>query len=92
MKPEAIKPKLSEADRQNILALIGKQPEMTCREVIETLNLSVSMDTVWRFLQKQGCRRKKKSLHASEQERLPVVAQTRKEWQSLISGFSGYML
>ena len=69
MKPEAIKPKLSEADRQNILALIGKQPEMICREVIETLNLSVSMDTVWRFLQKQGCRCKKKSLHASEQER-----------------------
>lgn len=69
MKPEAIKPKLSEADCQNILALIGKQPEMTCREVIETLNLSVSMVTVWRFLQKQGCRRKKKSLHASEQER-----------------------
>ena len=63
------KPKLSEADHQNIVALISKQPDITCLEIIETLNLSVSIDTVWRFLQKQGYRRKKKSLHASEQER-----------------------
>lgn len=63
------KPKLSEADHQNIVALISKQLDITCQEIIETLNLSVSIDTVWRFLQKQGYRRKKKSLHASEQER-----------------------
>lgn len=63
------KPKLSESDRQNIVALISKQPDITCLEIIETLNLPVSIDTVWRFLQKQGYRRKKKSLHASEQER-----------------------
>lgn len=36
---------------------------------IKTLNLPVSIDTVWRFLQQAGYRRKKKSLHASEQER-----------------------
>lgn len=63
------KPKLSDTDQQNILALMEKQPDITCLEVIETLNLPVSIDTVWRFLQKQGYRRKKKSLHASEQER-----------------------
>ena len=63
------KPKLSEIDGQNISALISKQPDITCLEIIETLNLPVSIDTVWRFLQKQGYRRKKKSLHASEQER-----------------------
>ena len=63
------KQKLPEADHQNIVALISKQPDITCLEIIETLNLSVSIDTVWRFLQKQGYRRKKKSLHASEQER-----------------------
>lgn len=63
------KPKLSESDRQNIVALISKQPDITCLEIIETLKLPVSIDTVWRFLQKQGYRRKKKSLHASEQER-----------------------
>ena len=62
-------PKLSDTDQQNILALMEKQPDITCLEVIETLDLPVSIDTVWRFLQKQGYRRKKKSLHASEQER-----------------------
>jgi len=53
------KPKLSDADHQHILSLL---------EIIETLDLPVSIDTVWRFLQQAGYRRKKKSLHASEQE------------------------
>ena len=61
--------KLSDADHQHILSLLEKQPDVTCLEIIETLNLPVSIDTVWRFLQKAGYRRKKKSLHASEQER-----------------------
>lgn len=63
------KPKLSDADRQNIMALISKRSDITCLEIIETLDLSVSIDTVWRFLKRQGYRRKKKSLHASELER-----------------------
>ncbi len=54
---------------QHILSLLEKQPDITCLEIIETLNLSVSIDTVWRFLQKAGYRRKKKSLHASERKR-----------------------
>ena len=48
------KPKLSDADHQHILSLLEKQPDITCLEIIETLNLSVSIDTVWRFLQKAG--------------------------------------
>lgn len=28
-----------------------KQPDITCLEIIEALNLPVSIDTVWRFLQ-----------------------------------------
>ena len=72
------KPKLSESDRQNIVALISKQPDITCLEIIETLKLPVSIDTVWRFLQKQGYRRKKKSLHASEQERSRCGAQEKR--------------
>ena len=63
------KPKLSDADHQRIFSLLKKQPDITCLEIIETLNLSASIDTVWRFLQKAGYRRKKKSLHASERER-----------------------
>ena len=72
------KPKLSDTDQQNILALMEKQPDITCLEVIETLNLPVSIDTVWRFLQKRGYRRKKKSLHASEQERPRCSRKTEK--------------
>ena len=48
------KPKLSDADHQHILSLLENQPDITCLEIIETLNLSVSIDTVWRFLQKAG--------------------------------------
>ena len=63
------KPKLSDVDHQHILSLLEKQPDITYLEIIETLDLPVSMDTVWRFLQKAGYRRKKKTLHAGEQER-----------------------
>ena len=63
------KPKLSQTDRQNIVELVSKQPDITCLEIIQTLNLLVSIDTVWRTLHKQGYRRKKKPFHASEQER-----------------------
>ena len=72
------KPKLSDTDQRNILALMKKQPDITCLEIIETLNLPVSIDTVWRFLQKQGYRRKKKSLHSSEQERPRCSRKTEK--------------
>ena len=57
------------ADHQPILSLLEKQPDITCLEIIGTLKLPVSIDTVWRFLQQAGYHRKKKSLHASEQER-----------------------
>lgn len=60
------KPKLSKTDRQNIVELVSKQPDTTCLEIIQTLNLLVSTDTVWRTLHKQGYRRKKKPFYASE--------------------------
>lgn len=62
-------PKITETEGRDILRLLNAQPDITCMEIIESLNLPVSIDTVWRFLKKQGYRRKKKSLHASEQER-----------------------
>ena len=40
------KPKLSDADHQHILSLLEKQPDITCLEIIETLDLPVSIDTV----------------------------------------------
>ena len=80
------KPKLSDVDHQHILSLLEKQPDITCLEIIETLDLPVSIDTVWRFLQEAGYRRKKKSLHASEQER-PRCGAEEKRRNGLISGF-----
>ena len=79
-------PKLSDADHQHILSLLEKQPAITYLEIIETLDLPVSMDTVWRFLQKAGYRRKK-SLFMPVNRSIPDVAQKRKDWNSLISGF-----
>lgn len=81
------KPKLSDVDHQHILSLLEKQPDITCLEIIETLDLPVSIDTVWRFLQKAGYRRKKKSLHASEQERPRCGREEEKLERPYISGF-----
>ena len=80
------KPKLSDADHQRILSLLEKQPDITCLEIIETLNLSVSIDTVWRFLQKAGYRRKK-NLFMPVNRSVPDVARKRKNWNGLMSGF-----
>ena len=80
------KPKLSDADHQHILSLLEKQPDITCLEIIETLDLPVSIDTVWRFLQEAGYRRKK-SLFMPVNRSVPDVAQKRKDWNGLISGF-----
>lgn len=63
------KPKLIDADYRRILSLLKTQPDITCLEIIETLDFPVSIDTVWRFLQRAGYHRKLKSLHSSEQER-----------------------
>ena len=63
------KPKLTDTDRQNILDKVKEQPDITCDEIVTDLTLSVSPVTVWRFLKKQKFHFKKKSLHASEQER-----------------------
>ena len=51
------------------LELVQKQPDITMKEIIESLNLPVGSKAVRRFLIKQGYTYKKKSLHAKEQER-----------------------
>ena len=80
------KPKLSDTDHQHILSLLEKQPDITCLEIIETLDLPVSIDAVWRFLQKAGYHRKKKSLHTSEQERPPMWPRRGKTGTALYLG------
>ena len=63
------KPSLSEEDLQNIDNLLQKNSDLTINEIRETLNLPVCEETVRKAVMKLGYVYKKKSLHASEQER-----------------------
>ena len=63
------KPSLTLDDIQNIDILIRKHPDITLKEIIETLDLHVSDETVRKAILRLGYVYKKKSLHASEQER-----------------------
>ncbi|NLK37257.1 MAG: transcriptional regulator [Epulopiscium sp.] len=63
------KPSLNQDDIQNIKHLIQKQPDITIKEIMNTLDLAVSDETVRKAILKLGYVYKKKSLHASEQER-----------------------
>lgn len=63
------KPVLSQTDLQNIDRLIQQQPDITIHEIRETLQLNAGDETVRRAVLKLGYVYKKKSLHASEQER-----------------------
>ena len=60
---------LSQTDLQNIDRMIRAQPDITIHEIREGLQLPVSDETVRRAVVKMGYVYKKKSLHASEQER-----------------------
>ncbi len=48
---------------------IERQPDITLAELIEQLELKVGIETLRRAILKMGYRRKKKMIHASEQER-----------------------
>ena len=63
------KPALTPEEVENINQLVKTRPDITMQEVIETLHLTVSNETVRKTVRQLGYRRKKKSLHASEQER-----------------------
>lgn len=60
---------LSSDDIARIDSLIQQQPDVTIHEVTETLQLHASDETVRKTTVKLGYIYKKKSLHASEQER-----------------------
>lgn len=70
------KPALSQNDIQNIDRLIQQQPDITINEVLEKLQLHVSDEMVRKAILKLGYVYKKKSLHASEQERPLCPGQT----------------
>ena len=63
------KPSLTPEEVENINQLVQNRPDITMDEIIETLHLTVSNETVRKTVRQLGYRRKKKSLHASEQGR-----------------------
>ena len=64
------KPSLTEEDKENIRQSMEETPDSSVREIQEKLKLTVSRSTVERAIKAMGYTRKKKSLHASERERL----------------------
>ncbi len=77
------KPVLSNDDIVHIDNLIQQQPDITINEIMDTLQRKVSDETVRQAVLKLGYVYKKKSLHASEQER-PDIQWKRKNWQQRI--------
>ena len=63
------KPVLSKDDIVYIDNLIQQHPDITIHEIMDTLHLKVSDEAVRQAVLKLGYVYKKKSLHASEQER-----------------------
>lgn len=86
---------LVQEDLENIARTVDEQPDITLAEIVEKLNLPVGIETVRRRLQAMGYRRKKKMIHASEQERPRCAGKERRmEWvceenPGVSSGFSG---
>jgi transposase len=72
-----------EAHADFLLAQIEEKPDMTIMELREKIRerhgLGFGYGTVWRFLARHGITRKKKTGHASEQEREDVAA-AREAW------------
>ena len=60
---------LSEEDKRQICECIDQKPDITINEIREQLGLAASYPTVARIVHGMGYTVKKKSLHASEQER-----------------------
>lgn len=64
------KPILTAEDKENIRCCIDENPDITIEEIREKLNLPASYSTVERAIEAMGYTRKKKSLYASERDRV----------------------
>ena len=71
------KAKLSEGDKAAIDQRIREQPDLTIRELKEALQLDACENTIRKAVNALGYRRKKKMVHASEQERPRCAGKTR---------------
>jgi transposase len=68
-------PKLDAAAHARLLALVHDQPDATLAELRDRLGVSCSLMTVARALQRHRITRKKKTVHADEQDSPDVQAQ-----------------
>lgn len=71
--------KLKPKHHQRIETIIKKKPDITLGELIEDMGIKVSVSTMHRNVDKLGLTRKKKTKHASEQDR-PDVKARRENW------------
>ena len=72
---------LKEESLERIAKTIEEQPDITLSEIVEKLELPVGIEIVGRAIHAMGYRRKKKMIHASEQERPRCAGQERTmEW------------
>ena len=69
---------LTPEDIQNIDRVVQQEPDITIDEIIDKLGLHVCNETVRKAVIKLGYSYKKKSLHASEQERPRCQGKTQK--------------
>ncbi len=68
------KPVLTAQDKENIQRCIDEKPDITVNEIREKLGLSASESTVGRAIRDMGYTFKKKSLYASERDRVRCTA------------------
>ena len=64
------KPTLTEEDKKNIRQCVEEKADITVNEIREELQLKASYSTVERAVQAMGYTLKKKSLYASERDRV----------------------
>ncbi len=64
------KPVLTTEDKEKIRQCVDEKPDITINEIREQLSLSASYSTVERAIEKMGYTLKKKSLYASERDRV----------------------
>ena len=72
------KPVLTTEDKEAIRRCIDEAPDITIEELREELNLSASYSTVERAIRAMGYTLKKKSLYASERDRLRCAGKTQR--------------
>jgi transposase len=80
-------PTLTEADRLELAELVDETPDATLKELHGLLNKPVSISTVTRALNDMKLTFKKKSIHASEQNREDVQIK-REEWEQCMPGLN----